>query len=186
MFHRSSLARALAVAIVFAATSLAAAQPKPFSVIGAGLVEYVPLPGDLYHPKHFAIGTATTLGTYYGEGRVQTDRFTGPTTGEFHSAVPFVFGNLKGDRLACTYGDVANGAAQPGQVEIFPQDDGRFIAVWLAEFVPVPALCTGKFKGVKGSFMMLAVSEPFVVGDTTTPVAYAWIGSGRFTYAKPK
>jgi hypothetical protein len=180
-------------AVVFQLTSLVAvftlvcsradAQVKPFKVSGGGVADYIPVtPGDPVF--HWAVGQATGLGRYYGEGRVQLDQFTSPTTAEFSSAEPFVFTAANGDKLAFTYGKTDNGAAQPGQVELFYVGDGLFVTVWVAEFNPVPELCTGRFsKVIAGSFIMVAVTEPFVLG-ATDPVAYSWEGEGWIEFQK--
>jgi hypothetical protein len=93
--------------------------------------------------------------------------------------------------LAFTYGDVNNGAARPGKMELFPVGDGSFIAVFVAEFNPVPAKCTGRFaKVVGGSFMMVAVSEPFSfdlddpMDPRTTPFEYFWAGKGTLKFGR--
>lgn len=147
-----------------------------------GLVDYVPVvPFDAV--AHFAIGEATGLGRYFGSGEVQLLGFTGPTTANFDSAVPFVFEAANGDQLAFTYGDTSNHAARPGQVTLYPEDDGLFVAVWVAEFNPVPGKCTGRFAKVTGgSFIMVAETEPFELGDMD-PVAYSWSGEGTLTYS---
>jgi hypothetical protein len=161
----------------------AEAQVKPFKVTGGGFADYIPVTTG--NPVfHFAEGQATELGRYYGEGRVQLNQFTSPTTAEFSSAEPFVFTAANGDQLAFTYGDTSNGAEQPGQVELFYVGDGLFVAVWVAEFNPVPERCTGRFEDViAGSFIMVAVTEPFVLG-ATDPVAYTWDGEGWIEFDK--
>jgi hypothetical protein len=58
------------------------------------------------------------------------------------------------------------------------------IAVFVAEFNPVLELCTGRFKKVTGgSFMMTAISEPFVFG-ATDPVGYSWEGEGTLQFRR--
>ena len=42
-------------------------------------------------------------------------------------------------------------------------------------------LGTGKFAGVTGSWVMVARSEPFVLGSDD-PVAYSWEGQGQLTF----
>src|SRR5207247_4733975 len=84
MFHRF-MPRKLPVAAVVVSFTLACgqadAQVEPFKVTGGGTVDYIPFPGD--PPAfHFAVGTATHLGKYYGEGKVQMLGFTGPTTAD--------------------------------------------------------------------------------------------------------
>jgi hypothetical protein len=155
----------------------AQAQVKPFKVTGGGVVDYIPLQLGV-EVSHTAVGEATELGRYHGLGTFQLDRFTGPSTAEFSSSVPFVFVAASGDELAFTYGDINNGAQQPGQVGLFPVAGGRFVGVFVAEFNPVPALSTGRFaKVIGGSFIMVAVTEPFVLG-ATDPVRYTWQGDG--------
>ena len=79
---------------------------------------------------------------------------------------------------------IDNGAAGPGEVELFDAGGGKVFAVFTAEFNPVPALSTGRFaKVVKGSFIMVATTEPFVLG-ATDPVAYTWQGEGSLVFRK--
>ena len=92
---------------------------KPFKVVGAGTADYVPVV-PLVPVSHTASGEGTELGKYHGAGEVQLLGFTGPTTADFDSGVPFVFVAANGDKLACTYGDTTNGAAGPGQVTLYP------------------------------------------------------------------
>jgi len=180
---RFKLVLATLAAALIVSCNTADAQVKPFKVTGAGIVDYVPLtPGVPVY--HFAIGEATELGKYFGEGQVQLEFFTGPTTAAFSSASPFVFAAANGDKLAFTYGDTDNGAQQPGQVELTYAGDGKFVATWLAEFNPLIAECTGRFSSViGGSFMMLAVTEPFELG-ATDPVYYEWQGEGWIEFKK--
>lgn len=117
--HRFVQALVVAAVLVAAASGKAHAQVKPFKVTGGGVVDYVPVQVGV-PVFHWAIGEATELGRYYGEGKVQLDQFTGPATAEFSSAVPFVFTAANGDKLAFTYGDTDNGAEQPGQVTLTP------------------------------------------------------------------
>lgn len=190
MFHRvNPVALALlpavplAAVLVLASPAAQAQVVKPFKVTGAGIVDYVPLV-PLDPVRHDAIGEATELGRYAGEGYVQLLAFTGPTTAVFDSAVPFVFVAANGDKLVFTYGDTANGAAGPGEVTLYPADGGLFVAVWVAEFNPVAAECTGRFaKIVGGSFIMTATTEPFELG-AFDPVIYSWEGEGTLTFSK--
>ncbi len=177
----SSLVMLLAVPVL--GSSPAHAQVvKHFKVKGAGTVDYVPIV-PFVPVYHYAIGEATELGRYFGAGEVQLLGFTGPNTASFDSAVPFVFVAANGDRLAFTYGDVTNHAAQPGHLTLFPAAGGLVVAVWVAEFNPVPALCTGRFANVTGgSFIMTAVTDPFELGGFD-PVGYSWSGDGTITYS---
>ena len=167
------------VAFLAVAGQTAETQVIPFKVTGGG---FAPggislIPGTA--APHWAVGTATQLGKYYGEGNFQILNFTGPATAEFSSAPDFVFTAANGDDLAFTYG-VAN---QPGVVSLTPNSDDSFTAVFVAEFNPVPAKCTGRFAKVTGgSFVMVAKSEPFfILGTETTPFAYTWEGNGQLT-----
>jgi hypothetical protein len=172
-----------AIVAILTASQTADAQVKPFKIVGGGIADYVPLPGD--PPAfHFAIGQATGLGRYYGEGEVRVDAITSPTTGEFSSAVPFVFTGANGDKLAFHYGRTDFGAEGPGVVTLHDAGGGEVIAVWVAEFTPVAAASTGRFKKViGGSVIVTAVTEPFVLGSDD-PVAYVWEGKGQLKFAK--
>jgi hypothetical protein len=182
---RASVAFLTTVVAVLTLACRADAQVKPFEVTGGGLAEYIPT--KVHEPVfHFAVGVATELGKYYGEGKVQLDQFTSATTADFSSAVPFVFTAANGDQLAFTYGDTNNGAKQPGEVTLYPVGGGEFVAVWVAEFNPVPELSTGRFaKVIDGSFTMVAVNEPFVLG-AHDPVEYTWQGDGWIEFSQGK
>ena len=190
---------ALALVLTLAC-STADAQVKSFKISGEGAGPVgLPLPGQPARP-HWIVGEATHLGRHYGEGSVQTDSaeihvddngFPTHITGEFGSGDPFVFVAADGDELACHYGRTEFGAAEPGSFELTVLDvlgfqDGQPIllveAVWLAEFVPQPDLCTGRFSGISGSWTMLAWSEPFILGSDD-PVYYAWEGEGELEFA---
>jgi hypothetical protein len=171
------------VATLMLLSARADAQVVPFKITGGGIVEFIP--STLNTPaSHFATGTATELGKYYGEGEVVLDAFLSPSTAAFSSAVPFVFTAANGDQLAFHYGRTDFGAPKPGFVELLPAGDGLVIAVWFAEFDPVYADCTGRFADlVGGSFFMIAVTEPFVFG-AMDPVAYTWSGQGSLEFRK--
>jgi hypothetical protein len=172
--------------LIAGASTPAHAQVKPFKITGAGIGPHgLPLPGQPPRP-HWAIGEATQLGRYYGEGSVQTltamPDGQGGFTGTFQSGVPFRFVAANGDVLACDYGRVSD---DPGTFTLTPVGDGTFIAHWVAEFVPVPDLCTGRFAGVTGGWTMYAVSDPLVPGPDQ-PLAYSWHGEGSLTFPKGK
>jgi hypothetical protein len=60
-----------------------------------------------------------------------------------------------------------------------------FITDRVAEFTPA-AGSTGRFaKVVGGSFIMSAVTEPFVLGSAD-PVGYSWFGDGTLTFKNGK
>jgi hypothetical protein len=188
----TAVVRLAALAVVLAlACPRAEAVLKPFKIKGGGEAPFgIPLPGAEPEP-HWAVGEATHLGRYQGLGAVQTDTNNlvihddGTITGEFGSAVPFVFTGADGDKLACHYGRTAFGAQHPGTFTLVPQGDGTYVAFWVAEFVPVVAQCTGKFQGIGGSWIMYAMSEPFVLG-ADDPVAYVWQGEGQLDFKQGK
>jgi hypothetical protein len=186
---------ALAAAFTLTGSTTHAQIVKPFKIKGSGIGPTgLPLPGQ--PPRlHWIIGEATHLGRHYGEGTVQTDSAaldpeTGKIVGEFGSGSPFVFTGANGDQLACYYGRTDFGAEEPGTFELTivgVLDDGSLVveAAWIAEFVAQPDLCTGKFAGVTGSWIMFAFSEPFVLGSSD-PVIYWWEGKGSLTFKKGK
>jgi hypothetical protein len=170
--------------------SQAQAQVKPFKMTGGGdAPDGISLILGAAEP-HNATGNATELGNYSGEGMFQLLNFTSELTADFSSAPYFVFTAANGDELTVTYGDVNNGAAEPGEVTLYPQSDGGFIAVFVAEFNPVPDRCTGRFaKLTGGSFIVVATSDEFYIpeGSTnTTPFTYTWEGSGSLVFGKGK
>jgi hypothetical protein len=196
MFCRDSLRRSVllssAIALALSLGGAAAeAQVKAFKIRGKGVGPTgVPLPGQPARP-HWIVGNGTHLGRHYGEGSVQTDSadlsdLPDRITGEFGSGSPFVFVGANGDELACEYGRTEFGAGEPGTFELTVLEilaDGNLVveALWIAEFVPQPDLCTGKFAGVTGSWIMYAWSEPFVLGSDE-PLHYAWKGRGKLNF----
>jgi hypothetical protein len=151
------------------------AQVEPFKVSGRGIVDFIPLiPGQA--APHDADGTATHLGRYHAEGLVRLDHFTGPTTAEFSSAEPVVFTASNGDELHFDYA---------GTVQLIPLGGDLYVTVWVAEFTPA-AGSTGRLaKVVGGSFIMTAVTEPFVLGSAD-PVGYTWSGEGWIGFKNGK
>ncbi len=173
-----------ALAVVFTlACHRAEAQVVPFKVTGGGVAaDGLPLEPDVPAP-HTAVGQATELGEYYAEGMFQILKFTSPLGGIFDSAEPCVFTAADGSELAFTYGDTFNGAAAAGEFTLYPQGDGTFVAVFVAEFNPIPELCTGRFADVvDGSFLMVAVTDPFEPGELN--VGYTWQGKGWLEFAE--
>ena len=166
------------------------AQVKRFKVVGAGIAaEGVPTTLNTPAP-HWAIGVATDLGIYYAAGMFELLSIAPDLTGTFSSSQPCVFTAANGDEIAFTYGDTGNGAKQAGQVALTivgVADDGTtpiVTARFVAEFNPVRAKCTGRFAKVTGgSFIMVAQTEPFVLG-ASDPVEYSWSGAGTITYGK--
>ncbi len=212
--HSLSKIAVMGAAMIAIITMLAGAtveaQVKAFKISGAGEGPFgLPLPGQAAR-EHWVVGTATHLGKHYGEGTVKTDSATpqfdtnGALThfsGEFGSGDGgFTFTAANGDELGCHYGraDADNEAvevpaAQPGTFELTVVDvmfvDGQPLflveALFIAEFVPQPSLCTGRFAGVTGSWIMYAQSEPFVLGSDD-PVYFSWKGEGKLTFVKGK
>ena len=167
----------------------AQAQVKPFKIKGEGVAsEGLPLPGQPARP-HTSVGNATHLGKYHGAGSIKTitvvPQLDGSFTGTFGSGQPFVFTGANGDILSCNYGRTDHGASTPGTFTLIPVGDGLHMAFFIAEFVPISAACTGKFKGVTGSWVMYAATEPFALG-TSGSIEYSWEGSGELTFKKGK
>lgn len=189
--HSFRVVAVLTLALLLGQANAGIAQvTKPFKINGAGIGPTgLPLPGQ--EPRmHWAIGEATHLGRYYGEGSVRTDSATfnpnGTITGEFGSGAPFVFQAANGDKLVCYYGRTDFGASQPGTFELTIVDvlPGNILvvqAVWIAEFVVQPNDSTGRFSGATGSWVMYAFSQPFVLGSSD-PVYYGWKGNGNIVF----
>jgi hypothetical protein len=176
MFRTARTALLTVCTLTFAlslAPRQADAQVEPFKVIGAGIAaDGLPLTPDVPAP-HWAVGHGTGLGEYFGSGFFEINKFTGPLTGDFSSAVPFVFKGAHGNHLACDY---------EGTVELFPLANGKFVAVFVATFTPVLDLCTGHFEDLTGgSFVMTAITEPFVLGSHD-PTGYVWFGEGALIF----
>ena len=179
---------ALSATLVLAAPN-AEAQVKPFKLTGGGIAPLgIALTPGVAAP-HSSVGTATELGNHTGAGFFQILDYTSPTTAEFSSAPDYTFTAANGDQLTFTYGVVRpGGAQQPGQVTLSPVGDGSVTAVFVAEFNPVPAKCTGRFAKVTGgSVIMIATSSPFFLDfqtGTTTPFTYTWQGDGWIEFGK--
>jgi hypothetical protein len=180
----------LAAALTLACHT-AHAQVEPFKITGSGVAPIgLPLPGQDPRP-HGSVGEATHLGRYTGEGTVRTDSAvfdptTDHITGEFGSGSPYVFTGADGDQLVCYYGRTDFGASEPGTFDLTIVNvlaDGSLVveALFIAEFVPVSDQCTGKFAGVTGSWIMIATTEPFVLGSED-PINYSWHGEGSLTF----
>ncbi|MEX1027186.1 MAG: hypothetical protein WD049_04165 [Candidatus Paceibacterota bacterium] len=215
MFRKHRLSKiavigAAIIAVAALACPTAEAQVKAFKISGEGEGPIgLPLPGQDAR-MHWVVGNATHLGRHYGEGTVQTDEgeqyhFDDDNnlthiTGTFGSGDGgFTFTAANGDKLGCHYGraddseHVEVAADEPGTFELtvlevtFEDDQPIFLveALWIAEFVPQPSLCTGRFAGVTGSWIMYAESEPFVLGSDD-PVRYSWEGKGKLTFVKGK
>ena len=172
----------LAIAVLALASPKADAQTKPFLVAGTGSTPNgVSVLGA--DSLHVSTGLAFPIGPYTGDrGNFNSLSFDPMTlSGTFIGS--FVFVDLFGNELFCTYGDTDNGAKQNGTYQLYQVGDGKVVAVFLAEFNPDPEKSTGRFKrAVDGSLIMLAVSEPFpfVVDENgfSPPWDYSWVGKG--------
>lgn len=185
-FHLLTSCLTITVAILLTGLeNSATAQVKSFKISGGGVADYLPLPG-IPPAFHFAVGNATHLGKHYGEGKFRTDTFNADNgSGTFSSSEPFVFTAADGSDLAFHYGRVDFGADGPGIFQLFPAGGNKVFAVFVAEFKPVAALCTGRFKNVvDGSFVMTAMTEAFVPGDLS--IGYTWGGKGTIEFNKGK
>jgi hypothetical protein len=183
-------ARWIAAAVVLVlACSVANAQVEPIKVTGNGPAPegFSPLPGA--DSPHSATGIATHLGKYSGNGVATVDSFDFFTgSGTFHGRYTFVAPN--GDELAVTYGDTDNGAAQVGEFQLYDAGEGMVYVVFVAEFNPIVAQCTGRFQNViAGSFLMVAMTDPFPLQlneqGFTPPFRYSWEGSGWLEFRRP-
>jgi hypothetical protein len=163
------------------------AQVVPFKVTGGGPAPEGLSPFGADSP-HSATGNATHLGKYSGNGVANVLSFNPVTgAGTFHGHYTFVAAN--GDKLAFTYGDTANGAEQVGEFQLYDAGGGKVYVVFIAEFNPIPAQCTGRFKDViDGSFIMVATTEPFVLeldeDGFTPPFDYTWEGEGWIEFRR--
>lgn len=189
MFRLSSLLSAVAAVLLLAGGAVA--QTKPFAISGVGTgPQGLPLPGQPARP-HNIVGVATHLGLHTGAGQVQTDTIdvfdleAGIIAGKFHGN--FTFERKNGDKLVTTYGDTAAGAAEPGEYTITvigASEAGLIVtAYFVAEFVVNPTASTGKFAGVRGSWIMYAQTGPFVLGSSDS-LDYGWVGEGTLTFPK--
>jgi hypothetical protein len=169
------------------ASHRAEAQVEPFKVTGGG-----PAPMGLSilgaDSPHSATGHATHVGRYSGDGVANVLSFDPSTgSGTFRGRYTFVAAN--GDRLACTYGDTRNGARQDGTFQVYDAGFGDIVVVFIAEFNPIPAECTGRFRDVvDGSFLMVAETDPFPLqideDGFTPPFDYTWEGDGWIEFQR--
>ena len=195
MLRRSWLKNGVGLMTAFVATLSmlsydAQAQVKPFKISGKGVApDGLPFPGQSARP-HTVAGNATHLGKHKGAGGIRTISLNPDGTGTFGSSEPFVFTGANGDLLYCDYGKQSDVDPTLGRFAIIPAGTpGFFIALFEAEFVPISDSCTGKFKGVTGSWTMYAVTEPFMfdaLGQISSRCEYSWEGSGELTFQKGK
>jgi hypothetical protein len=187
LFPSASVVRLAAAVVLALACQTANAQVVPFFVTGGGPAPEGLSPFGADSP-HSATGVATELGRYSGNGIADVLSFDPSTgSGTFHGHFTFVAAN--GDKLACTYGDTSNGAKQVGEFQIHDAGGGEVYVVFIAEFNPIPAQCTGRFrKVIDGSFIMVAVTAPFVLtineDGFTPPFDYTWAGAGWLEFAR--
>jgi hypothetical protein len=163
------------------------AQVVPFRVDGSGTA---PMGASVFgfDSPHNATGNGTYLGKYTGNEGVFNSLSFDPMTGSGTFKGRFVFVAANGNRLACSYGDTGNGAAEDGFYFAIPSAvPGKFVIVFVAEFNPILAECTGRFAALTGGgFTMLAMTEPIdLVLDQngfTPPFALSWVGEGTLTF----
>ena len=190
MSHKARIVSlfALALVLAFSQGPAQAQVVKPFKITGGGPapdgISLIPGTPEI----HYATGQATELGQYSCVGMFTLLPVAPPpgATATFSSAPYCVFTAANGDILTCTYGDGTDG---PGVVKLSPAGLGSVTAIFVAEFNPVPALCTGRFAKVTGgSFIMVAKSTPFSLpqgmGTNTTPFTYTWEGEGSLTFTR--
>jgi hypothetical protein len=171
-----------AAAILTLASNAAQAQVKPFKITGKG---YGSKGLSIFgaDSPYEASGVATHLGKYSGDQGVANVVSFNPFTGAGTFKGSFVFVAANGDKFACTHGDPDNGAEQVGEFQVYDAGDGNVQVVFIAEFNPILDQCTGRFKDiVDGSFLMVAVSEPFPLqidaNGFTPPFGFTWEGEG--------
>ena len=215
---RISAFAALLVFIAFS-TATAQAQTIPFFITGSGEVVNGEIPlfvaqGPIDHTTDAGFGIK--IGPHTGDGQFElvADADLATLTAQFQSTTPYEFRSSFGGNnvLACNYG-VTTGelpADEPGVATLHsinagadpntPLDDTFIITFW-AEFRPALDSCTGKFRRGRlksGSFMMLAISGPVVLGPNGTminadtvdpnnpePMPYSWYGLGTLTFRFP-
>lgn len=190
---RTTVVPLAAMAAMAFADGNAAAKDTPFKIKGGGIAPTgLPLPGQA--PRiHPSSGNATHLGKYSGIGAVQTDSAafnpdTGKIEGEFGSGTAYTFTAANGDDLVTWYGRTDHGAAAPGTfaltiVGVTGEGTPIVTARFDAEFVIDGAASTGRFAGASGSWIMIAETEPFVLGSSD-PLVYTWEGEGRINLKK--
>ena len=166
------LKKTLICALVLSLFCTCRASADVFVMSGSGtVVDPIPLT-EGGTAQHDATGTATFLGAYTGTGIVRLDMFTGPTTADFSSDVPFVFtSDGSGDQLVVNYA---------GEATLVDVGGGLFDSTWVATFTPIAGLSTGIFANAVGSFVVTAETDTFTPGQTG--VAYTWSGSGTLTF----
>ncbi len=138
-----TLSLVLATAIGVASSSVHA-QVVPFKVDGGGTAPMGVSVAGIDSP-HNATGNGTQLGAYTGNEGVFNSLSFDPMTASGTFEGSFVFVAANGDRLACTYGDTDNGAADDGFYYAVPSaEPGLFNIVFCAEFNPILDECTGR------------------------------------------
>lgn len=159
----------------------------PWINVGSGFIpEGFSVTGE---PKPYkAGGFSVPVGKYFSEGNsVEVTEFDEPTlSGEFKG--DFNFQNRFLGGLRTTFGDVDNGAAQPGTFTAIDQGDGTIRIFFFAEFNPIDGESTGLFKNVTGGrLLMPAISDPFSPSDIddegeTPPIGFTWVGFGYLEF----
>lgn len=167
---------------------VAQAQTVPFHITGAGAGPTgLPLPGQ--PPRtHWSVGTATSLGPYFSQGKLINLSFNPATfRGTFGSSGGHTFTAANGDKLVTNYGSATVGDGKIGNYKLTVvgvTTSGVYVtARFVAEFVVDPTKSTGKFAGANGSWLMTAQSTPWLLGSND-PLGYYWYGDGELKLKK--
>jgi hypothetical protein len=137
------------------------------------------IPGTPAPHQSKGVGSAG-LGKYSGDGSFEITGYLSETEANFSGNFTFVAAN--GDKLACNYG-----VGGTGVVTLIAVCPGVYRATFVADFVPIPDQCTGKFAGVTGSWTMYGASGEFTIDGTTEQTStfiYGWEGEGKLTFPK--
>jgi hypothetical protein len=188
VFLNAVVVRLSALGIVLTlASHRAEAQVVPIKVTGEGPA---PMGMSIFgaDSPHSSAGQATHLGRYSGDGIGNVLTFD-PVHGSGTFRGRFTFVAANGDRLAVTYGDTRNGAREVGTFQVHDAGFGNIVVVFIAEFNPIPAECTGRFRDViDGSFLMVAETSPFPLqideSGFTPPFELTWEGEGWIEFGE--
>ena len=177
----------LAMTLFTVQSGLARAEEAPIKISGGGVMSLgLPLPGQ--EPRSLsATGNASQVGRHFAEGSIAVDSATfdptaGTITGEFRTATPIAMVKPNGDRLAFHLGRTDAGATSAGTYTLEIQEvlgDGSLVVtgLFIAQANILPNESTGKFAGATGSWLMIAQTQPFVLGSSD-PLVFDWAGQG--------
>ena len=175
--------------VVFAINSLAQAVEPLFSVAG-GSGTYYPAQGYFNGPGNDQDDADVELGPQIYAGRLEL----GEPTDEFGLVFPFQnFGRGTEDEILerNIYNDGEIFLRIKGVVQLIPYNTdpsdldpdfdsfnpelGPFTAEWEGDWDIVKG--TGRYVGAKGSFVVTAINQPFLLTDTSWPFDWTWQGS---------